>query len=538
MKKTVTINISGLVFTIDEDAYDILQNYLNTIKSYFRDSEGRDEIMGDIEARIAEMFQEKIHDKNQVINIEHVEQMISVMGKPEDFVDEETKAESNQNNKGKQTYYTQNKNRRLYRDKDSNVIGGVCSGIGYYFGIDPLWLRLAFVIAFFGYGTGFLFYILLMVIIPEAKTAAEKLEMKGEPVNIDNIGKTIEDELEDLKNRFGKFAHEAQNGTHSAKAKSFFERLFGFFFNLVRALFIFFGKFAGGILLAIGIFILITLLALLIGDGSSIISFTSEGINTFSFNDWSKIVFGSNNEILIASIGLGLLIGIPAITVIYGGVKLLFGTKQKVKGLGIAFTLLWITGLIICAYSSINLGSAFKADDEVVDSVELNITSDTLNLAIGEDIFVISKRKRYNVSKSFLMKIESDQVYLGTPKFTIEKSDDDFFQIDIIKTSNGSTTKEARQLAKDIDYEYNIENNTLIMNPYYSFNLINSFRNQEIGIVLYVPEGKSVYFTNGMERIIYDIDNVSNTFDPYMVEKTWTMLEPGLTCIGCDPDDL
>ena len=148
MKKTVTVNISGIVFTMDEDAYDVLQKYLSKIKGYFRKSDGQEEIIADIEARIAEMFHEKIDAKFQVISILHVEEMMTIMGKPEDFIDEEQKNSEQEQQETEQQEPTNNNekyhSKRLFRDKDGNVLGGVCSGVGYYFGFDPIWLRLIF----------------------------------------------------------------------------------------------------------------------------------------------------------------------------------------------------------------------------------------------------------------------------------------------------------------------------------------------------------------------------------------------------------
>ena len=160
MKRTVTVNISGMVFTIDEDAYDVLQKYLNKIKGYFSKSDGQDEIIADIEARIAEMFQEKIDTKIQVISILHINEMMATMGKPEDFIDEDqqsTTEKEEPKQKKTQPRSEKYKTKRLYRDRDGNVLGGVCSGIGYYFGFGPIWLRLFFAGLFFFAGTGFVF---------------------------------------------------------------------------------------------------------------------------------------------------------------------------------------------------------------------------------------------------------------------------------------------------------------------------------------------------------------------------------------------
>jgi phage shock protein PspC (stress-responsive transcriptional regulator) len=203
MKKTVTINLSGFIFHIDEDAYDHLSNYLSKIRGYFTDSEGQEEIMSDIESRIAEMFQEKITKNKEVINMTDVEKVIAVMGKPEDYLDEsaqtETKEEANRQSSTGSATHTNTRTRRVFRDPDNEVLGGVCGGIGAYFNIVPLWLRLAFVVSFFVFGTGLLLYIILWIIIPEAKTTAEKLEMRGEQVNVSNIEKSIKEEIDNLK---------------------------------------------------------------------------------------------------------------------------------------------------------------------------------------------------------------------------------------------------------------------------------------------------------------------------------------------------
>ncbi|MEK6616769.1 MAG: PspC domain-containing protein, partial [Bacteroidota bacterium] len=179
MNKTVTINLSGIIFHIDEDAYGKLHNYLSTIKGYFSESEGRDEIMADIENRIAEMLSEKISDRKQVVLMTDVDYVIGIMGKPEDFAgeknpdshrDEETKKETS-------SYNATGKHSHVFRDTDNKILGGVCSGIATYFNIDPLWIRLALVVlTILGFGTGFLLYIVLWFIIPEAKTAEEKIQ--------------------------------------------------------------------------------------------------------------------------------------------------------------------------------------------------------------------------------------------------------------------------------------------------------------------------------------------------------------------------
>jgi len=194
MKKTVTINLAGQVYNMDEDAYGKLKNYLLAIESHFSKETERKEIISDIEARIAELFAERITPSKSVITITDVNDIIQILGRPEDFGDVEAGQQENTSQGNSYTY------RRMYRDPDNRLIGGVCSGIGAYFHMDPLILRILFLIAFFGFGVGIIVYIILWIVLPEANTTAQKLEMRGEPVTIDNIGKTIRDEFNNVKN--------------------------------------------------------------------------------------------------------------------------------------------------------------------------------------------------------------------------------------------------------------------------------------------------------------------------------------------------
>ena len=195
MKKAIKINLSGIIFHIDEDAYEKLKHYLDTISSYFSDKQESSEIIGDIEARIAELFQERVTQENQVIDLELVNEVINIMGNPEDIADS-----SEENVGGSSSFHeTYERSRRFYRDPENSVIGGVCGGLGAYFGIDPLIFRLLFVIFFFAGGASILVYLILWIAIPKAETAAQKLQMHGERVNVSNIEKKVREEYDSVK---------------------------------------------------------------------------------------------------------------------------------------------------------------------------------------------------------------------------------------------------------------------------------------------------------------------------------------------------
>lgn len=201
MNKTVNINLAGIFFHIDEDAYLKLQRYLEAIKRSFTDSQGQSEIISDIEARIAELFAERIQNEKQVVGVKLVDEVITIMGQPEDYLVDNEIFEDEPKHNYKQKSHT---SRRLFRDTDNSYIGGVSAGLGHYFGIDALWIRLIWVLLIFGAGTGVLLYILLWALIPEASTTAEKLTMTGDPVNISNIEKKIKDGIDTVSEKIGR----------------------------------------------------------------------------------------------------------------------------------------------------------------------------------------------------------------------------------------------------------------------------------------------------------------------------------------------
>jgi phage shock protein PspC (stress-responsive transcriptional regulator) len=198
MKKALKINLSGQIFHIDEDAYEKLKVYLDTISSHFSNANESKEILSDIESRIAELFHEKMSDENQVISVKEVDEVIDIMGRPEEIADEDELSGSQKNRE-------QRASRRLYRDPDNAVLGGVSSGLSAYFNLDVVLFRILFIVfTLIGVGTPVLLYIILWIAVPKAETAAEKLEMRGERVTVSNLEKAIKDEYEDVKDNLKK----------------------------------------------------------------------------------------------------------------------------------------------------------------------------------------------------------------------------------------------------------------------------------------------------------------------------------------------
>lgn len=208
MNKVVNINLGGFPFTIDDDAYSSLDKYLKTINKHFSKSEGHEDIVFDIENRIAELLREKMKS-NQIVTQKHIGQIIEIMGRPESFTDEGSEETSNASSKSKQSTSQQ---RKLFRNPEDKYIGGVCSGLAAYFGIDnPNWVRLLFVILLVTMGVGPFVYIILWIFVPEAKHASDFLSMRGEPINAQNIAKTVEQELSDIKDKISDLGNEFKN---------------------------------------------------------------------------------------------------------------------------------------------------------------------------------------------------------------------------------------------------------------------------------------------------------------------------------------
>lgn len=199
MKKVIHINLGGRPFVIDIDAYEDLDMYLKSIESHFKRSEGFEDIMYDIENRIAELLEAE-SAKNTVITLEKVEMVKNTMGRPEEFGAEA--GDSDEFTRKRPSGRKFKTGKRLFRDPQDKVVAGVAAGMSAYFGIsDPIIIRLLFVIFTLSGGLGLLSYIVLWIAVPEAKTTSDFLAMRGEEINIDNIARSVENGLKDLKDK-------------------------------------------------------------------------------------------------------------------------------------------------------------------------------------------------------------------------------------------------------------------------------------------------------------------------------------------------
>jgi phage shock protein PspC (stress-responsive transcriptional regulator) len=543
MNKTHTINISGIIFHIDENAYEKLKGYLNTIRSYFKDSESREEIMTDIEARIAEIFTGRINNAKQVILMADVDHMIAIMGNPEVFKNEDGfDAENNYKETSNTNTAEPNTRKRIFRDPDDKVLGGVCSGVGSYFNFDPIWIRLAFAVSFFFFGSGLLFYIILWLVIPKARTTAEKLEMRGEKVNINNIEKSLKEEVEWIKNRFNQNVNSPNYNANKSRFRNVISGAVDLAAQLIKGFGKVFLKIVGFSLVFFGIVFLVALLASIFGN-TGLVSISDAGISSIAFQDVLIKFFNTPEQITEAKLAVFLLIGLPMLMFIYKGVKLLFNIKVSNKWLNITATLLWLFGLGLTINVLASMSHEFKQKSFIKEKfVIATPAANTLYLNLPEDFKwneedddddfndedVNYIHNRWNI---FVNNEKGLNFYM--PVIDVQRSKTDSFELMVIKSSKGKTKKEAIKRAEAISYSYIVNDSIVIFNPKFDVPETEKWRAQRVKIIIKVPLGKSVYFNQKIRPLIYDVDNITNTFDGDMVNHKWTMRAKGLTCNDC-----
>ncbi|MBP8033687.1 MAG: PspC domain-containing protein [Bacteroidia bacterium] len=542
MNKTVTINISGIIFHIEEDAYEKLSKYLTTIRGYFNKAEGGSEIMSDIEARIAEMLQSKTSPIKQVVLMSDVDYVMDSMGKPEEFASDssENSSQESDTKENSQTYNEPIK-KRLYRDGDSKVLGGVCSGVANYFDIEVVWLRIALLLMFFFAGTGFLLYLILWIAIPEAKTTAEKLAMKGERADINNISKTVKEEAEQLKKRMEKYGDDFKNmaANHKDAPRNAVEKVVDFtgdvLINIGRVL-----------IKVLGIFMVIFGVIFFFGLFTSVfgISFLTHNVEG---KEWIDLLLLDGKDFYLGLIGIAIFIGTPIIMMIYGGVKILFKIRYSNRWVNLSAGIIWIIGFFLLLTIGIKTGSDFNKTSKVRENIPV-VPYNTLVLKMHETPINLSEinasdedeegekgYKSYKRNNDYMIGTNNGLKYLlGHAQLNIIKSQTDNIALVVVKEAKGSDKRAATERAKNISYKIFQTDSVIEFDNLFKVDNADKFRVQDITVILKLPVGKIVYLDKSLESLIYDIENVTNTYDGDMVNRRWMMTENGLKCIDCD----
>ncbi|WP_369753255.1 PspC domain-containing protein [Flavobacterium sp. WC2409] len=522
MNKTVNINLGGMFFHIDEDAYQKLTRYFDAIKRSLSNSSGQEEIIKDIEMRVSELLNEKQKSDKHVVGLKDVDEVITVMGQPEDYIIEE-------DNKTNQTF-TETSNRRvkkLYRDKEKGMIGGVAAGLSHYFGIDTVWIRILLIISVWGFGTGVLAYIILWIVTPEAVTTSEKLEMTGEPVNISNIEKKVREEFENVSDKiknvdYDKYGNQIKSGANKIGSS---------FGDFILSVFKVFAKFLGILLIITG---LTTLIFLLIGV------FTL-GSSTFIDFPWQSFVEAGNfTDYPIWSFGLLMFfaVGIPFFFLTLLGFKLLAPNMKSIGNIA-KYTLLalWIIAVALAISIGIRQATAFAIDGRVVHKENIILQpSDTLFIKFKHNDYYAKNVNDRNDFKITQDSTDNDVIYSNEVSFKIEKTDEKIPYIQIEKEAKGKSLSEAKKRAKEIKYNYKIIGNQLILDNYLLSDLKNKYRDQEIEVTLYLPEGtlfKADSSVQNYDRSNDEFFNLHYSSDKYLYQ----VMDTKVKCLDCPADE-
>ncbi|MDH7912880.1 PspC domain-containing protein [Winogradskyella sp. SYSU M77433] len=546
MNKTVNINLAGIFFHIDEDAYLKLSRYLEAIKRSFTDSQGRSEIISDIEARIAELFSERIQNEKQVVGIKLVDEVIEIMGQPEDYLVDDEIFEDEPQPKHRQS---SKPNKKLYRDTDNSYIGGVAAGLGHYFGIDSIWIRLIWLLFAIGSGGTFIvIYLIFWALVPEAKTTAEKLTMTGDPVNISNIEKKIKDSIDSvsetvkkvdlkkhgdhIKETFDSVSDNISETVRSvdfqkqgSKLKSSSQTFFDTIGNILMFFLKVIAKFIGVILIITGISALISL----------IVAFFTVGITDaihFPGMDLLNVANAANIPIWLMSLLLFFAFGIPFFFVFYLGLKILVNNLKSIGNVA-KFTLL---GLWLMALIGIIIVVAKQASEHAIDTKinvknELNITAkDTLNLTT---VFTDDLNSYYYSDGNFrIIEDESGKSLIYTSvRFLVRSTKDSVASIIIEKEASGSSYEVAKKRANDINYSYSFSNKTLKLNRYLTTDITNKFSEQNVLVMIDLPEGSTLITDKNLNgyygRILSKIKK----------GHYYKILSDDILCLDCEDDD-
>ena len=525
MNKTVSINLGGFFFHIDEDAYQKLNRYFDAIRRSLS-PDGRDEIMSDIEGRIAELLTEKLNNDKQVVSVTEVDHVIAVMGQPEDYrIDEDDKS-TNSSYKAPNFTFPFPQTKKFYRDADKAIIGGVCAGLGHYFRIDPLWVRILFIVSpFVTFGTSAFVYILLWILIPQAITTTEKLEMTGEPINISNIEKKVKEEFSQFADKFGNVDYDKIG--HNVKTGA--ERLGTGVSTAVLAILKAIAKVIGALIV---IFSAIMLGSLVVGLLAMLTSSSLAGdawypyVNSMNYTDTPMWVIGIVGFLALA---------IPLFSLFLLGLKILSDNLRPVGNLT-KYTLLvlWIVAVSACIYLGIMQSAQFANEGKTVSKTEINLArTDTLHVKFRyNEYFTKSLHHDYD----FRFKQDSlgnEVIYSNDVQFFVLKTDEAKPYLQIERIASGGTLQQARKSAEIIKYGFKIEGNNLILDNYLLTGGDNNakYRKQRVEIFLYLPEG--TYFHP--DKSLQDYDQSDDEFFNLWFDgdHKYQMTKDNVKCLDC-----
>lgn len=497
MKKTVSINIRGINFMIEEDAYELLQNYLERLENTLKNEEGSQEIIEDIELRIAEICTSKLTDSKTVIEYGDIQEILATLGNPEDYIEDDEESRGNDESFGNS--YNGKNERRLFRDPENGTIAGVCAGIANFLNIDVVIVRAVFVVILLFAGFGLPLYIILWIIVPQTKSTIDRLRMKGRPITVENVREEVENAAQKIKMGSKNFTEQIRNNdTYSkgiSKTGRFLSSLFGIGF--------------------IGIGLVFLVLLVIFGIGETQI-FPIQGDSGFlSMPELGSLVLLDNGDYNLFWWGAILASSCAVMFLVLLGSMLIFRINNIWAKMSlIILFIVGFTGSILCATVGMRTARDFANPGEFtkeigsINAQELTIIPQLDKLKGFEDYDVTSTGKYH------LMRIADEEITFHNIKFYYKVSSDSLFHISRKKSANSHSDQTAIEKADRIKHEANLVNDTLFVNTGYSFPTKDKIRDQKVSMIVEIPKGGRVIIDNEVIEF-NDVENDDEDYDYY-----------------------
>jgi|GEM_PF-817965 len=529
MKKTININLGGQPFIIDEQAYEILHRYFEALRQKFTNESEQKEILSDIEARVAEVFAQRLGKTRAVVDEEDVVYIISLMGRPEDIAGEPESSTPGQDAKSTTSFsttYSGPVEKKFFRDPDNKKVGGVISGLCQYFGWgDPTWIRIVIlVLLILSIFTSLPFffpisviYLILLIVVPEASSSAEKLQMRGQPVTIQNIEKEVRDAMTTAGNSINTIVKDGDIRSKVASTG----------LSLTMALF--------KIFLAFVIMVCFVLMLALVG-----FCFGFSLLSSSSISELTHMVVSSRYTIILFDIGILLTLGIPLVFTLY--VCISFLTNNRAKNHPILFVLFggWLVGIAILLFSSWSVAKNFAVADTNVQKVQLwSPKGGTLRVQLADTMGNALTLKNHDddefssiVHISGLSRTDYGFAFSDI-KMEIAVSPDTNFYVEKVAFSRGATFPDAGNNIQMIHYKYSQTDTTLNLDDKFELPKEGKWRGQKLKIRIYVPEGKSITFADNIDEMEATVKGNDYFDDGLLSGKTLEVENGKIKCIDC-----
>jgi phage shock protein PspC (stress-responsive transcriptional regulator) len=513
MDKTIKINLAGTLFQIDEEAYHILRDYLKEVNKRFRNIQGGAETVEDIELRIAEIFQSSKTLTGNVTK-ENVEAMIAILGKPEDFDHPESNGDFSAD-------YTHR--RRLYRNPSDTVICGVSGGIGAYLNIDPVWIRVLFIVFTLFYGIGIIVYIALWIALPKATSDIQKQELFGE---------NYRSEVYREKNRINSESNTGisyQTGnSKTGRVGNALNEIFGAigkgFYILFRIFLIIFGI----CFVFIGFALLVVFVAVFFFRFPGFTSIDSVHIAIINIPDFLDFILKPTLTPWVMILTTVIVV-LPLFALIYWGIKMIFWFKVRDGIISLIALILWIVSVSALLMILFDQGISFAETGSKNEKITLENVPDTLYLKIGSKLSDLKYDKELTLPHdefSLYINNSKNELY-GRPRIWLQESGNNAASLSVKKRSNGKIRREAVEKAESLVFNYKISNDTIYVDEYYNIPSKYKWTGADINVDIYIPKGKVIWIDENSEFIFPRYNNNGVSLSD-LGNKYWKFGEDGL----------